>query len=92
MDRETVEKIANLARLKVYPEKVQTYAEQMTSALSHFEELSKIDTSGVEPMVTASPIDFYMRKDEARESLSTHEALDNAPEKSGHLVKVPPVV
>lgn len=92
IDQKTIEHIAKLARLKVSPEDAAEYGEQLTKVLSHFQQISKIDTKNIEPLVTPSDIEFYTRADEVRHENSTDEMLANAPEKGGNLFKVPPVV
>ncbi len=87
-----VKKVAHLSRLKISETEEKAYHEQMTDIFKYFEEIATIDTKGIEPMVTPSEIEFVFRKDEAHFAKSSEEALANAPEKSGHLFKVPPVV
>ena len=92
IDQKTIQHIAKLARLKVSPEDATEYGDQLTKVLNHFQEISKINTDGVEPLVTPSEIDFFTREDAAKISLSTDEMLANAPDRAGNLFKVPPVV
>ena len=92
MDQKTVEKIAKLARLKVTPEEVVEYSKHFSLILEHFKEIAEVNTDGIAPLVTPSPVQFHARKDENKKTTSTEEILTNAPEKSGNLFKVPPVV
>lgn len=92
IDQKTIQHIAKLARLKVSPEDATEYGDQLTKVLNYFQQISKINTEGVEPLVTPSEIDFFTREDEPKISLSTEEMLANAPDKAGNLFKVPPVV
>lgn len=92
IDQKTIENIAKLARLKVTAEEAVEYGEQLTKVLTHFQQISKIDTSNVEPLVTPSEIEYYLRADEAVRATKTEEMLQNAPDKAGNLFKVPPVV
>ena len=92
MDRKTVEHIGKLARLKVSEEQAEKFAVQFTQVLEAFEKIAKVDTKGVEPMVTPTPIQMVWREDEVRHELSAEELTQNAPSKSGNLFKVPPVV
>lgn len=92
IDQKTIEHIAKLARLKVSPEEATEYGEQLTKVLAHFQQISKLNTENVEPLVTPSEIEYYLREDEAKASTQTEELLKNAPEKAGNLFKVPPVV
>ena len=92
IDQKTIENIAQLARLKVTAEEAVEYGEQLSKVLAHFQQISKIDTTNIEPLVTPTEIEYYLRVDEAVPLAKTEEMLKNAPEKAGNLFKVPPVV
>ena len=92
IDKETVSHIANLARLNLSDEELETYTKQLSAVLDHFEQLEKVDTSGVEPLLTPSPIVEAPREDKVIASVGAEKLLENAPSKSGNLFKVPPVV
>ena len=92
IDQKTIEHIAKLARLKVTPEEATQYGEQLTKVLAHFQQISNIDTTGIEPLVTPSEIEFFVREDVALRENQTEAMLKNAPDKAGNLFKVPPVV
>lgn len=92
IEHETIEHIAKLARLKITNDEAKEYGDQLSKVLNHFQQISKIDTTGIEPLVTPSPISFYARNDEVQHETTTDEILSNAPDRAGHLFKVPPVV
>jgi len=92
IDKKTIEHIAKLARLYVTDAEAQEFSGQLSKALSYFEQISKVDTAGVEPLVTPSEIEAWWRDDLATKELSSEELLANAPDKVGNLFKVPPVV
>lgn len=92
LDEKTVAKVAELARLKLTDAEVSQYAVQLTSILESFEKLSKVNTEGVEPLVTPSDIEVRLRGDDIIEKYNVDELMASAPEKAGHLYKVPPVV
>lgn len=92
IDQKTIQNIAKLARLNVTSEEAQAYGEQLTKVLNHFQQISKIDTHNVEPLVTPAEIEFFMRNDEPNTNTQTDEMVRNAPDKAGNLFKVPPVV
>lgn len=46
IDRETVRRIAELARLDVEVDEVDRYAEELASIVDHFEELAELDLEG----------------------------------------------
>lgn len=87
-----VKKVASLARLSLTPEEEKQFQAQLTEVFKYFDEINVINTENVEPMVTPSQLEEAWRDDVVSNSLSTEEALANAPEKSGNLFKVPPVV
>lgn len=92
IDSKTIQHIAQLARLRISEAEAAEYGEQLTKVLAHFQQIEKINTDGVEPLVTPAEINFFMREDEVAPQTTTEEVLANAPEKAGHLFKVPPVV
>ncbi len=89
---EEVEKVASLARLKLEQTEKEKFAQQLSAILKSFEQLAEIDTKGVEPLITPSPTEPWLREDDVTENMGAEAALKNAPEKSGNLFKVPPVV
>lgn len=92
IDSKTIEHIAKLARLKVTAEEAGQYSDQLSKMLGYFEQISKIDTKGIEPLVTPSQIQSFWREDVVVKDLTAEEITANAPEKLGNLFKVPPVV
>ena len=65
-----------------------TFAE----ALEHVDQLSTVDTTGVEATRHPVPLPTPLRDDRVGEHLSPAEALDNAPESDGESFIVPRVV
>ena len=92
IDEITVVKIANLARIQVSPQEITKFCQQLSSALAHFEQISAIDTTAVEPLITPSEIAQSWRADEVKHETSAEQILANAPERRGNLFTVPPVV
>lgn len=92
LDEDTIEKIAKLARLSLTSEEQRFFAEQLTAMLSHFRKIAEVNTVNVDPLVTPSDIQLYLREDRVEEGQGAAAAMVNAPEKSGNLFKVPPVV
>lgn len=92
IDKKTIENVAKLARLKITEPEAEEFSQQLTKALEHFAKISQINTDGVEPLITPTEIEIYWREDVVEQNFSADEMTANAPEKSGHLFKVPPVV
>jgi len=90
--KETIQHISKLARISLTEQESTQFSEQLSTILKHFEEISELDTSQVLPLVTASEIAFHWREDQVHQEVSPTKLVANAPEKSGKLFKVPPVV
>lgn len=92
IDPTTIAHIAKLARLSLTAQETEEFGSQLDKVLNHFQQIAKINTDGVEPLVTPAEIEFYARPDEAHRETTTEETLANAPDKAGNLFKVPPVI
>lgn len=88
----TIQKIANLAKLKITESEAADYVPQIQNILSHFDELKGLNTDQIEPLMTPVQLSVHMRPDQAEKNFSTEELLKNAPDRVGLLFKVPPVV
>jgi len=92
IEPKTIRHIAKLARLFVTDEEANQYGEQLSKVLGQFEQISKVNTEGVEPLVTPTDMDSFWREDLSKKELSAEEIVANAPQKTGNLFTVPPVV
>jgi len=92
IDQKTILHMAQLARLKITPEEAVHYGEQLTKVLNHFDQISGIDTTGVEPLITPTDIAVHLREDADKQTYTVEQMLENAPDRMGNLFKVPPVV
>lgn len=92
LSEEEVRHIALLSRLQLTDEEVRLYAEQLTHILDYVQKLQALDTSGVEPMISASVSGSVFRADEPRPGLPREAALDGAPSHDGEYFRVPPVI
>ena len=92
MDRETVDKVARLARLELTDEQRDRFAVQLSAILDHFESLRRLDTAGVEPSVYAIDLAGQTRPD-APGATAGHDALlSNAPAHREGFFVVPRVI
>jgi aspartyl-tRNA(Asn)/glutamyl-tRNA(Gln) amidotransferase subunit C len=87
-----VQYVAELARIKLTPEEVNTFLAQLETVLQHVERLNQVDVSNVEPMAHSFPIYNIFRIDEPRNGLDNESALANAPRRAQGLFMVPKVV
>jgi aspartyl-tRNA(Asn)/glutamyl-tRNA(Gln) amidotransferase subunit C len=87
-----VKYVAHLARLRLTPAEEVKLSAQLGGILGYIEKLKEVNVDGVEPTAHAVPMVNVMRPDEPRPSLSSEEALRNAPAKAGGLFLVPKIV
>ena len=92
IDQKTIAHIARLARLHVTDEQAKVYGEQLSKILGQFEQISQVDTEGVEPLVTPTDMPAFRREDRVEKNLTAEEIVANSPHKTGNLFPVPPVV
>jgi len=91
-DEIDIKYVAHLARLALTPEEEKKIGEQLGSVLGYIEKLKEVDVTGVEPTAHAFPLVNVMRPDEVRPSMSTQDALRNAPAQANGLFIVPKIV
>ena len=90
--QQEVLKVAKLARLALSDAEVAQQTEQLGKILAHVEALKKVDTSKVEPMITAASSGNVFRPDVARPGLTREDALASAPAHDDEFFRVPPVI
>ncbi|SHM64236.1 aspartyl/glutamyl-tRNA(Asn/Gln) amidotransferase subunit C [Caldanaerovirga acetigignens] len=89
---ETVEHVANLARLYLSEEEKKEMANTLSSILDYMDKLNELDTANVPPTAHIIPIKNVFREDVVKESLPREEVLKNAPEKERGFFKVPRII
>ncbi|HEY9117770.1 MAG TPA: Asp-tRNA(Asn)/Glu-tRNA(Gln) amidotransferase subunit GatC [Roseivirga sp.] len=92
VDKETLAKVAHLARLKIKPEEEDQLLEDMIEILTWVEKLREVDTEGVEPLTHMTQEVNVLRADKAEHTIQREDALKNAPEQNGKFFKVPKVL
>ncbi|MCB0211836.1 MAG: Asp-tRNA(Asn)/Glu-tRNA(Gln) amidotransferase subunit GatC [Anaerolineae bacterium] len=88
LNREEVERIAELAKLTLSDAEKDMFQEQLSNILEYAEMLQQVDTTGIPPTTSALPINNVMRPDELSLSLPNDEALRNAPDAEDGSFKV----
>ena len=90
--KKDVEYIAELARLKFKEEELESFTHQLNEILSYVDKLNELNTENVEPL--SHPVENInvFRNDELKPSITTEDALKNAPDKTDEFFKVPKVI
>ncbi|MGI6778343.1 MAG: Asp-tRNA(Asn)/Glu-tRNA(Gln) amidotransferase subunit GatC [Acetivibrionales bacterium] len=90
--KDTMEHVANLARLDLSEHEKKKLASEMESIISFMKKLSELDTSNVKPMEHVMPISNVLREDRVKKSYERDKILANAPDSKDGCFKVPKVV
>lgn len=85
---EEVRHIATLSRLELSDEDTEKFEEQLSSVLSYVEQLSEVDTDGVEPTANVTGLSNIEREDKVEPSDITYDDIaKNAPKfRDGYFV------
>ena len=83
-----VAKVAILARLRLAPDEIEMFTEQLNSIVDYVAQLKELDTTGVEPLAHGIELRNVFRDDVRGPALDREQALANAPkrDKVGFLV------
>ena len=92
LDKDTVRKIATLARIRVEEDALEPLAGELNNILGWVEQLGEVDTEGVAPMTSVVAAELYLRPDKVNDGDRVEEVLANAPEEAQHFFVVPKVI
>ncbi|WKK78627.2 Asp-tRNA(Asn)/Glu-tRNA(Gln) amidotransferase subunit GatC [Marivirga salinae] len=92
INKETLEKIAHLARLEFDEKSEEKMLKDMNNMLSFVEKLQELDTENVEPLQAMSFEINQLREDKVKEHLPREKGLKNAPKKDNEFFRVPKVI
>lgn len=90
-DVKRVRELAHLCRFKLSDEQAEKTAQQLEQVLNYAEELSQVDTEGVEPLYQVFSLENIWREDQVEASLSKEDTFANAPEEEDDYFQVPAV-
>ncbi len=92
LSAEQVRKVADLARLDLAEEEVLRFRGQLEHVLDYVRTLDELDTTSVEPLISAVEVSNILRADVPQLSLPRSDALSNAPETDGRYFIVPAIL
>lgn len=90
--RVDIEKLAHLAKLDLNEQERASFGQQVGEILTFIEQLSELDTEGIEPMTSVLDLQNRFRDDLPAESLDPAVATANAPAASDGFFLVPAVL
>ena len=92
IDIETARKVAKLARIRVDEAHLPKLAEQLSGILGFMEQLNEVDVTGIDPMVSVTPMRLARRADVVTDGNIQAQILKNAPDAREGFFAVPKVV
>ena len=92
IDKNTINKIARLSRIKLDDKESEDYINDLNSILDWVEQLNEVNTENVEPLSNISSSILPQREDVSKDINSSEEILENAPDKLEGFFAVPKVV
>ncbi|MFN8948386.1 MAG: Asp-tRNA(Asn)/Glu-tRNA(Gln) amidotransferase subunit GatC [Alphaproteobacteria bacterium] len=92
VDKETVRRVARLARIAFPEERLEPMAGELNRILAWVEQLNAVDTSTVEPMTSVVKVSLKMREDAVTDGARAPEVVRNAPAGEDNYFAVPKVV
>ena len=92
IDNKTVRKVSKLAKIRINEQEETKLIMELNNILGWVDELKKVDTEQIEPMLSVFNESMVMRKDEVSSETSDELVLKNAPESKSGFFVVPKVV
>lgn len=78
IDKQTIFKVAELARIEIREEEVDALTVDMNKILTFMEKLNELDTTDVKPLVYMNEDVNVWREDVVKQEISVAEGLKNA--------------
>jgi aspartyl-tRNA(Asn)/glutamyl-tRNA(Gln) amidotransferase subunit C len=92
VDKDTVRRIAKLARIALEEERVEPMVQELNGILAWVEQLEEVDVEGVAPLTSVVAQKLKMRDDVVTDGGHAVVLMKNAPLSEGHFFVVPKVV
>ena len=92
INENTINKIARLSRIKLDDKESEDYIKDLNSILDWVEQLNEVNTDDIEPLSNISSSILPKREDVSKDTNSSEEILENAPDKLEGFFAVPKVV
>ena len=92
VDKDTVRRIAKLARIALDDGRVEPMAQELNGIMAWVEQLNEVDVAGVAPMTSVVAQKLKMRDDVVTDGGEADALMVNAPGGEDHFFVVPKVV
>ena len=92
VDKDTVRRVAHLARIEVAEDDLEPLSKELSAILNFAEQLAEVNVEGVEPMTSVTPQRLKRREDVVTDGNQQEKVLANAPDAREGFFAVPKVV
>jgi aspartyl-tRNA(Asn)/glutamyl-tRNA(Gln) amidotransferase subunit C len=92
VDKDTVQRIARLAKLAMDEDRLAPMADELNAILDWVEQLSEVDVEGVEPLTSVVAQSLKMREDVVDDGGYPEDVTKNAPLTEDNFYVVPKVI
>lgn len=92
IDKQTINKVADLARIAIEDKEVDTLIADMNKILTFMEKLNELDTTGVEPLVYMNHDENVWREDQVKHEITVEDGLKNAAKHNESFFFVPKII
>lgn len=92
VDKELIQHIADLARLKLTDAEIKEFLPQLKEILQAFSKLDEVNTENTKPSFQPVELKNMMREDKTKPCLTQEKALSNEKEKKDGYFKGPMAV
>jgi aspartyl-tRNA(Asn)/glutamyl-tRNA(Gln) amidotransferase subunit C len=89
--KESVQRLAKLARIDLTPEEEDKMIKDLGNILAHFEELRALDTDNIPPITSGMGRMNAFREDEESDGTNRGLGVELFPESEKGALKIPPV-
>ena len=92
LTRDEVSKVALLARLRLEPDELERFTDQLNTIVDFVAQLQEPQTQSVQPLAHGHDVVNVFRDDCRRQALTREQALANAPKRDDESFLVPLVL
>lgn len=87
-----IKHVAKLANLKLTESEIKKYNDQLTEIVDYIEELSEVDTKGIEGAARTTTLENVFKEDVVKDSLTQKDALSGTENTHNGYFKVPAIL
>ena len=92
LDQKTLDTLAWLSRLDIPENETEALSESIAEMLTFFQQLSALDTEGVEPTAHIAPLENVLREDIPAAERLDRETLLSGTESEDGLITLPRII